>query len=489
MGKPTGFMDYERHDVINRDFHERVKDFDDMYVEIDDTERRKQGARCMDCGIPFCQSDFGCPVDNLIPEWNDLIRQNRWKDAYDRLRKTNNFPEYTGKICPAPCEDACVLAINQAPVTIKDNEYAIIERAYQEGWVRPNIPKTRTGKKIAIIGSGPAGLAAADQLNQKGHFVTIFERDDRIGGLLMYGIPNMKLDKHIVERRNKLMADEGVEFCPNTEIGKDISIGKLYKEYDAILLAVGATEPKDLSIPGRELEGIHFAMDYLHHVTKCYLDKTDTRPEFNMAGKQVVVIGSGDTGTDCIATASRQRAKGLVNFGWRDPPASNRQIEYPWPLIPKVMKFDYGHKEVAAVYGKDPREYNILTKEFIGKNGVLSGVKTVEARWHKDPLGKPHLEEVPNSEHIWDADTVLISLGYTGPEQKILQELNVKLTNDGLIDGSSNNGQTKNNSIYKTSVEGVYSAGDARRGQSLVVWAIHEGREAAEEIDEYIQKN
>ncbi len=477
MGKPTGFLDFERHDVDARSYQERLQDWDEMYHEINEEARRQQAGRCMDCGVPFCQSEFGCPVDNLIPEWNDLIYQGRWKEAYLRLRKTNNFPEYTGRICPAPCESACVLAINAPAVTIKDNEWAIADRAYQEGWLTPLPPAQRTGKRVAIVGSGPAGLAAADQLNQAGHTVTIFERDDRVGGLLMYGIPNMKLDKRLVEHRNAIMAEEGIIFKTNTEVGRDVTLADLEREYDALLLAVGATHPKDMALPGRKLSGIHFAMEFLHLATKSLLDSQLQDGRYISAqGKNVVVIGSGDTGTDCIATAARHSAKSLVNFGWRDIP----QIDDPqslWPLVPKHIRFDYGHKEVEAQYGKDPRAYAILTKEFVGERQV-EAVRTVRARWHKERGSPPKLEELPGSSELWPAELVLISLGYLGPERGLLDELQLKRDPRGNILCPAGG--------YQSSRRGLFAAGDARRGQSLVVWAIKEGREAAREIDEYL---
>ena len=479
MSKPTGFIDYERHDVINRDYKERLNDFSDMYKDIDEDERRRQGARCMDCGVPFCQSDYGCPVDNLIPEWNDLVRQGRWKEAYMRLRKTNNFPEYTGKVCPAPCESACVLAINESAVTIKDNEWSIIDRAYQEGWVTPCIPKTRSGMRVAIVGSGPAGLAAADQLNQRGHSVTVYERADRIGGLLMYGIPNMKLEKSLINKRNAIMEEEGVCFKSGVEIGIDISLAQLQQENHAVLLAIGATVPKDLALPGRELPGIHFAMDYLHAVTKSLLDSNFADGQYiNTKGKNVIVIGSGDTGTDCIATAARQRARSLVNFGWRNTPQQGTHPDFPWPLVPKILKFDYAHKEVAADYGQDPRAYGILTKGFVGTD-KLEGVKTVNIKWHKDaPLSQPRLEEIRGTEKIWPADVVFIALGYSGTETRLTKTLEVTPTNTIACPTQK----------YHTSTEGIFVAGDAYRGQSLIVWAIKEGREAAAQIEEYFAR-
>lgn len=480
MSKPTGFLDYDRHDMINRDLGVRLGDFADMYEDIDEDERRRQGARCMDCGVPFCQSEYGCPVDNLIPEWNDLVRQGRWKEAYMRLRQTNNFPEYTGKVCPAPCESACVLGINDAPVTIKDNEWSIIDRAYREGWVTAHIPTSRSGRNVGIVGSGPAGLAAADQLNQMGHRVTVYERDDRIGGLMMYGIPNMKLEKGIIERRNAVMREEGVVFSPNTEIGTDISLARLRQKHDAVLLSIGATAPKNLDLPGRALAGVHFAMEYLHDVTKSLLDSNfANRAYIDTRDKDIIVIGSGDTGTDCIATAARQRARTLVNFGWGDSPQAGRSADYPWPFIPKALKFDYAHKEVKTEYGTDPRQYNILTKEFVGRGGVVQGVRTVEAKWYKDTSSSlPRLEEVPGSERVWPADEVFIALGYSGPERPLIDELALQTTTRGTI-ATADDG-------YSTSADGIFVAGDARRGQSLIVWAIKEGREAATQINRYL---
>ena len=373
MGKPTGFMEYQRQGVHDREPLERIHDFDEFHKEINEPERQEQGARCMDCGIPFCQSSYGCPVDNLIPEWNDLVYHGRWEEAWKRLMKTNNFPEYTGRVCPAPCESACVLGINEPPVTIKDNECAIIDKAYDAGLMVPRIPEVRTGKRVAVIGSGPAGLSAADQLNQAGHLVTVFERDDRIGGLLMYGIPNMKLDKALVQKRNDLMSAEGIEFRPGVEVGKDVDPAQLVEEYDAVLLACGATNPRDLPAPGREKSGIHFAMDFLRANTKSLLDSNHADGNYISAtGKHVVVIGGGDTGNDCIGTSIRHGAASITNFELLPEPSTHRTEEYPWPTYPRLKKMDYGHEEVAARDGADPRVYSILTKEFIG-NGKLEG--------------------------------------------------------------------------------------------------------------------
>ena len=480
MGKPTGFMEFGRETVRDRDAAERLSDFDEFHTELDEEERRNQGARCMDCGVPFCQSDFGCPVDNLIPEWNDLVYQGRWDDAFHRLMKTNNFPEYTGRVCPAPCESACVLGINEPAVTIKDNECAIIDRAYDSGLMKPRPPATRTGKRVAVVGSGPAGLAAADQLNKAGHLVTVFERDDRIGGLLMYGIPNMKLDKKLVEKRNGIMALEGVEFRTGVEVGSDIKPSDLHAQYDAVLLACGATVPRDLPVPGRDLKGIHFAMEFLKANTKSLLDSALSDGTYISAkGKSVIVIGGGDTGNDCIGTSMRHGCSSLRNFELLSKPAPSRTEEYPWPTYPRLLKMDYGHVEAAEKFGGDPREYSILTKEFISDdNGRVRAVRTVRVEWKKEPGERPTMEEIPGTEQLWEADLVLLALGFLGPEQGIADAL--ELERDPRSNFKAEYGR------YATSVEKVFSAGDARRGQSLVVWAIDEGRGAAREIDRFL---
>lgn len=478
MGKPTGFMDYQRKGVHDREPLERIKDFKEFHKEIDEPERQDQGARCMDCGIPFCQSNYGCPVDNLIPEWNDLVYHGQWEEAWKRLMKTNNFPEYTGRVCPAPCESACVLGINEPPVTIKDNECAIIDKAYDAGLMVPRIPEVRTGKRVAVVGSGPAGLAAADQLNQAGHLVTVFERDDRIGGLLMYGIPNMKLDKKLVEKRNALMNAEGIEFRPGVEVGKDLDPALLVEEYDAVLLACGATNPRDLPAPGREKSGINFAMEFLRANTKSLLDSNFADGNYISAeGKHVVVIGGGDTGNDCIGTSVRHGAASITNFELLPEPAPHRTEEYPWPTYPRLKKMDYGHEEVNARDGADPRVYSILTKEFIG-NGKVEGIRTVRVAWKKEPGERPTFEEIPGSEEEWKADLVLLAMGFLGPEAPIGEALGVE------TDPRSN--FQAEYERFSTSVPKVFAAGDARRGQSLVVWAIKEGRSAAREIDRYL---
>ena len=477
MGKPTGFMEYERKTLPARDPKKRASDFQEFYALVDEEERKRQGARCMDCGVPFCQSNYGCPVDNLIPEWNDLIYRDKWDEAFLRLRKTNNFPEYTGRVCPAPCETACVLGINEPAVTIKDNERTIIDRAYDNGLMEPRIPEVRTGKRVAVVGSGPAGLAAADQLNQAGHAVTVFERDDRIGGLLMYGIPNMKLDKGLVERRNGIMAAEGIEFRPGVWVGKDIPASSLMDEYDSILLTTGATRPRDLPAPGRELKGIHFAMDFLKANTKSFLDSGHADGNYISAeGKNVIVIGGGDTGADCIGTSLRHGAKSIVNFELLPRPASGRTVEFPWPTYPRLYKLDYSHKETEAVFGREPREYSILTKEFLGDgNGTLKAIRTVRVEWHKEPGERPQMKEIPGTEQEWPCEMALLALGFLGPEGEIAEELGMEL------DPRTN--YKAEFDRFETSIPGVFAAGDARRGQSLVVWAIKEGRAAAREVD------
>jgi len=480
MGKPTGFMEYQRKTVEDRDPGERIKDFKEFHKPLDEAERQQQGARCMDCGVPFCQSNYGCPVDNLIPEWNDLVYHGKWDEAFRRLLKTNNFPEYTGRVCPAPCESACVLGINEPPVTIKDNEVTIIDRAYESGVMKPQIPEIRTGKRVAIVGSGPAGLAAADQLNHAGHEVTVLERADRIGGLLMYGIPNMKLDKEVVERRNRLMEEEGVIFRPGVAVGTDLDPKELVAEYDAVLLACGATKPRDLPVPGRELDGIHFAMDFLRANTKSYLDSGHKDGNYISArGKHVIVIGGGDTGNDCIGTSVRHGAASVTNFELLPKPASERTEEFPWPTYPRLLKVDYGHEEVIASYGDDPRQFSILTKEFISDgNGHVTGIKTVRVKWHKPPGERPVMEEIPGSEEEWKADLVLLALGFLGPEEEIVGKLSLEQDPRSNIKADFGS--------FATSVDKVFAAGDARRGQSLVVWAIKEGRGAAREIDRYL---
>lgn len=473
MGKPTGFQEFERITEPYRNPAERIADFKEIYTEHQDQQLATQGARCMDCGVPFCQSAEGCPVYNLIPEWNDLVYRNHWFEALGRLHKTNNFPEFTGRVCPAPCEGACVLGISNPPVTIKNIECAIADRGFEEGWVEPVIPLTRTGKSVAIVGSGPAGLAAAAQLNQAGHSVTVYERADRIGGLLMYGIPNMKLEKQVVDRRVDLLRAEGIDFVVNADVGgsgdKAISVLSLLTQNDALLLATGATVPRDLKIPGREGEGVHFAMEFLEANTKSLLDSGLTDGLYISAkNKDVIVIGGGDTGNDCIGTSLRHGCKSLLNFEILPTPPSERAANNPWPTFPRIYRVDYGHSEAYQLFGEDPRVYSISGKEFTrDKNGRLTGIKTVAV--------DANFKELPDTEREWQADLIFLSMGFLGPEHYVIKDLDIELD-----ERSNYNAQYGK---YKTSVPKVFTAGDCRRGQSLVVNAINEGREAAREID------
>jgi NAD(P)H-dependent glutamate synthase small subunit len=530
MGKPTGFKEFPREAVPYRDPDVRAGDFLEIFTQAPVEHLMTQAARCMDCGVPFCQSNHGCPIDNLIPEWNDMVYQGRWRDALDRLHKTNNFPEFTGRTCPAPCEGACVLGITNPPVTIKNIENAIIDRAWEEGWIHAQPPAERTGKKVAIVGSGPSGLAAAAQLNKVGHSVTVFERADRIGGLLMYGIPNMKLDKRVVERRVNLLREEGVEFITCAHVGRreDFPAGhmtqimqergcevqfidpqELLDEYDVLLFCTGATRPFDPTArcPGRNLAGIHNAMDFLTRNTKALLDgDTDLHltplesnghiehpassiqhqsplPYISAKDKHVIVIGGGDTGADCIGTSLRHGAASIVNFELLAPSPAERAPNNPWPEWPRIFRVDYSHAEVKARTGSDPRAYNIMTKEFIDDgHGRLKGVKTVEVDWSKPVAGGAPFSEKEGSEKIWPADLVLLATGFVGPELAVAEILGLATTEPrrGWTTFAAEHGQ------FATSVDRVFAAGDCRRGQSLVVWAINEGRGAARAIDEYL---
>lgn len=480
MGKVTGFLEYSRMKVKDRSPEERIKDFREFLLPLKAEERKEQGARCMDCGVPFCQSSYGCPVDNLIPEWNDLVYKGKEKEAWMRLMKTNNFPEITGRVCPAPCETACVLGINQPAVTIKDNEAWIIDNAYAKGWMIPYIVTSRTGKKVAIVGSGPAGLSAADQLNKAGHEVTVFEREDRPGGLLMYGIPNMKLDKDLLLKRIDIMKNEGITFRTSTKIGSDIKAKELVDGFDAVLIATGSTRPRDLTVPGRKLKGIHFAMEFLTGNTRSLLDSGLSDGKFiNAKGKKVIVIGGGDTGNDCIGTSMRHGCSAMVNFEVLPKPSDERTPETPWPTYPRLYKQDYGHVESNFRFEKDPREYSILTKEFIGdESGNVKGVKTVRVEWKKNEAGQFQMVELPGTEESFEADLVFLALGFLGPEDEILKELGVET--DARSNVKADYGK------FRTGSEKVFAAGDARRGQSLVVWAINEGRLAAREMDRFL---
>ena len=476
MGKPTGFKEFERATVPYRAPAERLLDYKEIYTEPDEQHLSTQGARCMDCGVPFCQSENGCPVYNLIPEWNDLVYKGHWREALDRLHKTNNFPEFTGRVCPAPCEGSCVLGINEPAVTIKNIENAIIDKGFEHGWVRANPPKFRTGKKVAVIGSGPAGLAAAAQLNQAGHHVTVYERADRIGGLLMYGIPNMKLEKDVVDRRVKILEEEGIKFVTGVDVGgkgaNGISADQLLSEVDALCLATGATTARDLPIPGREGAGVHFAMEFLTANTKSLLDSELKDGNYISAkGKNVIVIGGGDTGTDCIATSLRHGCKSLVNFEIMPKPPLERPDDNPWPLWPRIYRVDYGHEEAACRDGSDPRVYSISGKEFVrDENGKLLGINTVEVG--------PGFKEVPGTTKFWEADLILLSMGFLGPEHYISNPLGLEL------DQRSNYKAEYRD--FRTSHPKVFAAGDCRRGQSLVVRAIDEGRLVAESINRFL---
>ena len=487
MGKPTGFIEYLRELPVDRSPAERVRDWNEFHHHMDDKRLRQQGARCMDCGVPFCHTGklisgmaSGCPVNNLIPEWNDLVFRGLWREALDRLHKTNNFPEFTGRVCPAPCEGSCVLGINAPPVTIKNIENSIIDKGWDEGWVNPEPPAKRTGKKVAVIGSGPAGLAAAAQLNKAGHSVTVLERADRPGGLLMYGIPNMKLDKReVVARRIALMEKEGIKFLCNATVGENVEAELLRKDFDAIVIATGATVPRDLKVEGRELEGVHFAMDFLTAATQAVLkDKPESAP-INAKGKNVIVLGGGDTGTDCVGTSMRQGCNHVTQIEIMAMPPMDRAADNPWPEWPKVYKMDYGQEEAAARFGNDPRVYLTTVKKFVaGADGKLAGVVTVNIQWEKNDKGQFIPVEQPGSEKEHKAELVLLAMGFLGPEQALLKDLKVD------VDPRSN--VKAEYGKYATSVPGVFAAGDARRGQSLVVWAINEGRGAARECDRYL---
>lgn len=478
LDKVRGFMKYKRRNEKYRPATERSKDWKEMSSRLTKDELKHETARCMDCGVPFCTSDTGCPISNVIPKWNELVFQDRWYDAWQRLMMTNNFPEFTGRICPAPCNGACVLGINEDPVNIKSIECAIIDHAFEQGWVKPQPPTQRTGKTVAVIGSGPAGLAAADQLNKAGHLVTVFERSDRPGGLMMYGIPNMKLDKRLVKRRTDLMAAEGVEYRCNTTVGEDITVEELKSSYDAVVFAVGSTIPRDLKIPGRELTNIKFAMELLHSNTKALLDDNLEEIRKTLAGKHVVVIGGGDTGNDCLGTSTRHGAKSVTNFELLPTPPATRPKDNPWPQWPRIFRVDYGHTEVATHYGKDPREYSILSKEFVDDGeGNVKGIKTVRVEWKRSDSGAWQMAEVPGSEEFFPADVVLLSMGFVGPDA---DKLEVNKTKRGTIGTLDPNG-------YKVgSNDNVFAAGDCRRGQSLVVWGIQEGRQCAREVDNYL---
>jgi glutamate synthase (NADPH/NADH) small chain len=486
MGKPTGFLEYERTDARSVEPKERIKNYNEFHVFLSKENQQKQAARCMDCGVPFCQSGMtiagmtsGCPLHNLVPEWNDLVYTGNWEQAYNRLHKTNNFPEFTSRVCPALCEKACTCGHWGDPVAVRDNEHGVIETAYEKGYASPKPPKVRTGKTVAIVGSGPSGLAAADQLNQRGHSVTVYEREDRVGGLLMYGIPNMKLEKHIIDRKIEVMKAEGVNFITNCNVGVDIKAAELLKKYDRVILCCGAKNPRDIKADGRDAEGIYFAVDYLSRTTKSLLDSDLKDGNYISAkGKNVVIIGGGDTGNDCVGTAIRQGAKSVTQLEMMPCPPAERTPNNPWPEWPKVLKTDYGQEEAIAVFGNDPRIYQTTVKTFHkDKNGKLNGITIVSLASKKDEAtGRMVMEEVAGSEKKIPAELVLIAAGFLGTEDYIAKAFGVE--RNGRTNVATEDGR------YLTSVKRVFTAGDMHRGQSLVVWAIREGREAAREVDE-----
>ena len=487
MGKPTGFLEYEREEGKNIDPIKRLEGWGEFHTSLPKEKQQIQGARCMDCGIPFCQSGIlingmvsGCPINNLIPEWNDLIYRGKWREALKRLLKTNNFPEFTGRVCPAPCEAACTAGINGPAITIKENERSIIDMAFEEGLIKAQPPKVRSDKKVAVIGSGPAGLAAADTLNKRGHNVTVFERHDRIGGLLMYGIPNMKLDKSVIDRRVNIMKEEGVEFVTNANVGENYAAADILKDFDAVVLAVGASNPRDLKAPGRELKGIHFAVDFLRVNTKSLLDSELKDGNYISAeGKNVIVIGGGDTGTDCVGTSLRHGAASVAQFEIMDKLPEERAENNPWPQWPRTLKTDYGQEEFIAKYGDDPRKYAISVKNFEGDaEGNLTKVNTVNVKWEKNDKGAFIPVEIPGTEKEWKAELVLLAMGFLGTENYLANAFGVDL--DARTNVKAGYGD------FKTNVEKVFAAGDVRRGQSLVVWAINEGRAVAKSVDDYL---
>jgi len=469
MGKATGFLEINREQPARRDASARLHDWNEIYEDFPESKQREQGARCMDCGVPFCHT--GCPVNNLIPDWNDLVYNNRWETAIRRLHATNNFPEFTGRICPAPCEAACVLGINAPPVSIKLVERSIVEHAWQQGWIRPEPPENNTAKRIAVIGSGPAGLAAAQQLRRAGHTVTVYEKNDRIGGLLRYGIPNFKLEKHVIDRRIRQMESEGVQFVTNAHVGVNVSAEQLVRENDAVLLTGGAEQPRNLNIPGRELKGIHFAMEFLPQQNhRCEGDHVDPSIAITAKDKRVVILGGGDTGADCLGTSLRQGAMSVQQFEIMPKPPAERSPNTPWPLWPLQLRTESSHEEGGI------RDWSINTVKFTGdSNGNLTHIHAVKVG------APPKFEPVPGSEYTIEADLVLLALGFLGPVRNgMIEELGLALDPRGNV--------LANTDDYKTSVEGVFAAGDMRRGQSLVVWAINEGRRAAAAIDRYLRE-
>lgn len=487
MGKPTGFLEFLREIPNETNPIDRIHNWDEFHLPMDESHLKQQGARCMDCGVPFCHTGnlisgmaSGCPINNLIPEWNDLVYRGLWQEALDRLHRTNNFPEFTGRVCPAPCEGACVLGIHNPPVTIKNIENTIIDKGWDEGWIVPKPPLKRTGKKVAIVGSGPAGLCAADQLNQAGHTVTVFERADRPGGLLMYGIPNMKLEKEqVVMRRLNVLEAEGIQFVCNTTIGQDIKSEKLLKDYDTVVICTGATKPRDLPIEGRNLKGIHFAMEFLTANTKAVLDKTQGADFISAQGKDVVIIGGGDTGTDCVGTSIRHGCSTVGQLEIMPRPPETRAANNPWPEYPKVYKLDYGQEEAAAKFGEDPRNYTTTATKFEDDGeGNVKAVHVVDVKWERNDKGQFTPVHVAGTERVLPAQLVLLAMGFLGPEQPLLDDLGV--------DRDARSNVKADHGDFSTSIPGVFAAGDCRRGQSLVVWAFNEGRGAAKACDRYL---
>ena len=479
MAKPTGFLETKRKGVSYRDPRERIKDFKQVMLEIPEDELKTQASRCMDCGVPFCSNPNsgrgGCPLGNIIPDWNDLVYRDKWEDAIARLHSTNNFPEFTGSICPAPCEAGCVLGINDDPVTIKNIEFKIVSHAWENGYIKPVIPEKRTGRSVAVVGSGPAGLAAAQQLCRAGHTVTVFEKNDRIGGLLRYGIPEFKMEKWLIDRRLEQMKEEGVSFQTGVHVGVDLTAADLRKNFDAVLLCMGAEQSRDLPVEGRELDGVHFAMDFLPQATKrVHGDDLDPAQDILAAGRNVVVLGGGDTGSDCVGTSHRQGASSVTSIELLDEPPPERDPSTPWPMWPLMARSSSSHDEGGE------RNYAMMTKRFSGKDGKVERLHGVKVEFGPpDATGRPVMEEVPGSEFEMEADLVLLALGFLGPVQAgLIEDLGLKLDPRGNVEAPVND--------YRTSEPGVFAAGDCRRGQSLVVWAQWEGREAAQAVDRYL---
>jgi len=476
MGDIKGFLKYKREGPKRRPVAERVKDWREFYEPIAEETLKAQGARCMDCGVPFCQSDTGCPVQNMIPDWNDLVHRGRWQDALKMLHSTNNFPEFTGRLCPAPCESACVLGIIDDPVSIRVIEWNIIDRGFDQGWVAPLLPERNSGKRVAVIGSGPAGLAAAQQLRRLGHSVTLFERDDRIGGLLRYGIPDFKMEKSVIDRRLEQMRAEGVEFKTGVDVGTDVTAGELRRRFDAICLAIGAMQPRELSVPGRELDGIHLAMDYLTQQNRLVAGDSLRSGERRITaqGKRVVIIGGGDTGSDCLGTAHRQGAAEVHQFEILPQPPPDRAASTPWPLWPMQLRSSHAHEE-----GCD-RQWSLSTTQFTGPSGRVEQLHTVRVALEPDANGRQRFVPQPGTESQMEADLVILAMGFAGPVKAgLLADLGVALDGRGNI---------ATDEYHRTNVEGVFAAGDAKRGASLIVWAIREGRDAARAVDQFLQQ-